>query len=390
MTRAEQTANIVRNPQDFFRYTSGRWVWDESKQLQERYREFNILELQQIAMQHVSYRSCVMMEKLGEGSYNKSFKLTMGNGKIVIARIPNPNAGPAFLTTASEVATMDFLRNVLHVPAPEILVWSSAVDSANPVGAEYIIMEHAAGKNLAEKLLSIKFSRYGCVFYTKDAPLGSRPARVDGDKLSTGQKNDNAERFSVGPMVDTTFWTKGRGDMEIDRGPWIAAVEYIKAFSFREICWIQKHATPHWQSTCAGPLFLEGRRSHFLDYHGDLLLELPENFKQLDADSQTALRGKLPGRSYYTSMRNPILFVGNTWDGDVLPLRESLIRCPTNFSPEEISKHSEDGEGWNEIQDFWDAVSGIMGRDGWTSHATYDQALCCLFPDPGSRTSAMK
>ncbi|RAH80858.1 hypothetical protein BO86DRAFT_390027 [Aspergillus japonicus CBS 114.51] len=24
---------------------------------------------------------------------------------------------------------------------------------------------------------------------------------------------------------------------------------------------------------------------------------------------------------------------------------------------------------------FWDAVSGIMSRDGWTSHATYDQAI---------------
>lgn len=49
--------------------------------------------------------------------------------------------------------------------------------------------------------------------------------------------------------------------------------------------------------------------------------------------------------------------------------------CPIEFSPEEIRKHIEDGEGWNEVQDFWDALSGIMGRDGWTSHATYDQAL---------------
>ena len=49
------------------------------------------------------------MAKIGEGSYNKSFKLIMDTGKTVIARIPNPNAGPTILTTASEVATMDLV-----------------------------------------------------------------------------------------------------------------------------------------------------------------------------------------------------------------------------------------------------------------------------------------
>lgn len=102
-------SNIIGNPKDFFRYTSGRWLWDEKQQLQERYREFDILELQKIAIQASSSQSCLSMAKIGEGSYNKSFKLIMDNGKAVVARIPNPNAGPAYLTTASEVATMDFV-----------------------------------------------------------------------------------------------------------------------------------------------------------------------------------------------------------------------------------------------------------------------------------------
>lgn len=33
----------------------------------------------------------------------------MDDGKTVFARIPNPNAGPPFYTTASEVAIMDFV-----------------------------------------------------------------------------------------------------------------------------------------------------------------------------------------------------------------------------------------------------------------------------------------
>ncbi|RAH65658.1 phosphotransferase family protein [Aspergillus aculeatinus CBS 121060] len=482
-------ANIVGDPQDFFRYTSGRWVWDERQQLQERYREFDILEMQKVAMDSSSSGSCVRMAKIGEGSYNKSFKLTMGNGKTFVARIPNPNARPAFLTTASEVATMDFLRTILGLPVPKVLAWSSAVDSTNRVGAEYIIMEYAPGKNLADvwtdmdlecKVRTMEdISRYSCLFYRKDAPPGSHPAIVEGGNLSHELKQKIAERFSIGRIVDTAFWGKGRGDMDIYRGPWASAVDYIQASALREIAWIQKHATPRspddplfishrqndpvehvsllqrylsiaphlipqeegilgsflwhpdlrtpnifvddsghitsiidWQSASAGPLFLEDRHPYFLDYNGDLILELPEDFKQLDANTQSAVKGTVTNSillylyEKYTAERNPLLsrvfqypngktltdpirFVGNTWDGDIIPLRESLIRiqkkwrsplghaveCPIDLSPEEIRKHHEDSEGWNEVQDFWDGLSGIMSRDGWTSHATYDQAM---------------
>lgn len=52
------------------------------------------------------------MTKLAEGGFNKVFRLVMDNDSIVIARIPNPNAGPPFKTTASEVATMDFVSKL--------------------------------------------------------------------------------------------------------------------------------------------------------------------------------------------------------------------------------------------------------------------------------------
>lgn len=38
--------------------------------------------------------------------------MTMDNGVQIVAKIPNPNAGPAFYTTASEVATRDFVRDL--------------------------------------------------------------------------------------------------------------------------------------------------------------------------------------------------------------------------------------------------------------------------------------
>lgn len=49
------------------------------------------------------------MLKISEGQYNKVFQLTMDDGREVIAKLPNPNAGRPYFTTASEVATMDFV-----------------------------------------------------------------------------------------------------------------------------------------------------------------------------------------------------------------------------------------------------------------------------------------
>lgn len=98
------------NGHDFFRYTSGWWLWNEEEQLRERYRRFNVAKLQSAAASTVGARSCAEMSKIGEGNFNKVFKLTMDDNFVVIARISHPNAGPPTITTASEVATMDFVR----------------------------------------------------------------------------------------------------------------------------------------------------------------------------------------------------------------------------------------------------------------------------------------
>jgi len=54
--------------------------------------------------------------KFSEGQYNKVFLLKMDNGSEVVAKIPNPNAGPAHHVTASEVATVNFVCSaLLHI-----------------------------------------------------------------------------------------------------------------------------------------------------------------------------------------------------------------------------------------------------------------------------------
>jgi hypothetical protein len=66
-------------------------------------------ELAGVAASSISAPCCVIVEKLAEGMFNKVFLMTMDDGREVIAKVPNPNAGPSDLTTASEVATMDYV-----------------------------------------------------------------------------------------------------------------------------------------------------------------------------------------------------------------------------------------------------------------------------------------
>jgi hypothetical protein len=108
------SANLERieSNNHFFCYTSGRWLYNEPLQLKKRYVRFNVPALQQIAGRIASSR-CVEMTKIPEGLYNKVFSLRMENGREILARIPNPNAGHPQRVVASEVATLDFVRNAV-------------------------------------------------------------------------------------------------------------------------------------------------------------------------------------------------------------------------------------------------------------------------------------
>jgi hypothetical protein len=83
------------------------------------------------------------MVKYPEGTFNKVYLMTLDTGCEIIARIPNPNAGPPDLVTASEVATMTFARERLDIPVPKVLGWNAS--SLNDVKCQYILMEKARG-----------------------------------------------------------------------------------------------------------------------------------------------------------------------------------------------------------------------------------------------------
>ena len=81
------STECARKYTDFFRSTSGRWLWNEEEQFLDRYKAFNVPELQRVAAESVRANNCVSMTEVGEGSYNKVFRLIMDNGLNIIARI---------------------------------------------------------------------------------------------------------------------------------------------------------------------------------------------------------------------------------------------------------------------------------------------------------------
>lgn len=201
--------------------------FNENQRLKERYVRFNAVELVHAAVRAANKERCVGFVKLAEGGFNKVFLLTMGDGAEVIARIPTPIASPPHYSTASEVATMDFLRSVLEIPVPRVLGYSTAAD--NPVGAEYILMECLRGESLASRWLSLstaemkdvltqlvkiekrifsyKFPAYGSLYYKRDV------AGVPHTAIP------QLEQFCVGPIAKRQFYFDERKEMELDRGP---------------------------------------------------------------------------------------------------------------------------------------------------------------------------
>ncbi|KAJ0425255.1 phosphotransferase family protein [Aspergillus carlsbadensis] len=234
---------FTAKPHDLFRYTSGRWLVDEEIQQRQRYVEFDLNSLCRLAArQFGDSTTCVRVVKR-EGNFNKAFLLTMDDGSEVVAKLPCPNAGPPALTTASEVATLEFLRSRTSIRVPRVLEWSAA--PSNPVGAEFIIMEKIRGVPLVEKwdamstldrykvidqvvqleneLTGVVLPAYGGLHLRESIPATVRryplPAELDPER-----------RFCIGPSCRRTWWHGAsinglKGELK-DVGPWASLSEY--------------------------------------------------------------------------------------------------------------------------------------------------------------------
>ena len=103
---------------EFFKFTRGRFVVDEMENLRRREIRFDMKKLARVAADSIGAAQCISVKKYSDGMFNKAFLMSMDDGREVVAKVPNPNAGISHFTTASEVATMDFVRPTRTLSTP--------------------------------------------------------------------------------------------------------------------------------------------------------------------------------------------------------------------------------------------------------------------------------
>ncbi|KKZ62082.1 hypothetical protein EMCG_03445 [[Emmonsia] crescens] len=246
--------------QSLFSYTSGRFLYNETIRLRERYVEFNIAALKEAVSNHTGRGKVVSLQKLSEEGFNRVLLVTLEDNSQVIVKMPFDLSVPKTYATASEVATVTFLRSK-GIPAPEIFGWSSTAN--NPVGVEYIVMELAPGIGLdskwfdltkkqqltvatevidiEKKLFAIPFSSTGSIYFKKDLPP---QMQTDLYLPGAADPDGDSEIFCIGPIADYMFWHGKRAEMQLDCGPWKNPHEHLLAIGKRELAWAKEFGEP--------------------------------------------------------------------------------------------------------------------------------------------------
>ncbi|KAL2859469.1 kinase-like domain-containing protein [Aspergillus pseudodeflectus] len=257
--RRFSSSNKRHQASDLFEYTSGRWMYNDALRHAERRRTFNVPELKRLAAQSVQHREedVVDLVKLAEGGFNRSFLITLQNGRQLVARIPYPVTEPKALMIASEVATMDFVRS--HgIPVPKIFDYSVTEDNA--AGTEYIFMEYVQDINLGHiwftltwkqrekivtslvelesRLFALQFPASGSLFYSRD--LADDIPRVPLQQ----QDPDTGKDFCIGPDMSLGMWYGRRLGLSVDRGPYNDSLSALTAGAKKEIAYLTKYGRP--------------------------------------------------------------------------------------------------------------------------------------------------
>ncbi|PYH38993.1 phosphotransferase family protein [Aspergillus neoniger CBS 115656] len=237
------------NHDEFFKFTRGRFLVDEAKNRRMREIQFDMNSLARVAAESVGATHCTSIQKYPDGMFKKAFLMSMDNGREVVAKVTNPNAGIPHLRQLARL--LPWTLNVLETPVPRVYTWNSNAQS-HPVGAEFIIMEKAAGVPLShvwetlklpqklqvllamirlqKKWLSVSFSHYGSLH-----PLHQE------------------RQFAIGPTTGRDWCDASRSLLDIDRGPWPDIQQFLQAVGTRETKAIQSLHPPKQLALFCGP-----------------------------------------------------------------------------------------------------------------------------------------
>ncbi|GAB7348949.1 hypothetical protein MBLNU459_g7632t1 [Dothideomycetes sp. NU459] len=232
--------------------------YNEALRRSERHLDFNVDALMKLASKAVGQATedLTNVVKIAEGGLNRVFRFTFRDSTTIVARVPYQILLPKSAATASEVATMNFVRS--HgIPVPRVYAYSS--DETNTVGAEYIIMEDMPGHPIGDrwytmskeqrlkliiqivkleaKLFSIPLPASGSIYYPRD--LGSGVEKID-------LLDAHGELYCVGPSVALALWFGKRSQLDIVRGPFQGALDAYMAGAKKEIAYLEKFSFPRY------------------------------------------------------------------------------------------------------------------------------------------------
>ncbi|OOF97131.1 hypothetical protein ASPCADRAFT_3749 [Aspergillus carbonarius ITEM 5010] len=316
-----------------FEYTSGRFLFNEEIRLAERRVQFDVN-----ALLHAVCRSTnrpvsdlSSVSKLAEGGFNRVLQTTFKDGYTVVARIPYRATVPKRLAVASEVATLDILRRN-GIPVPTVLGYSA--NHANPIGAEYILLEKLEGQPLSQvwfsmdnkarvkamkqivaaekKFMHIAIPASGSLYYRRDLEQTQFGISLPGQSDVSA-----ADQIVVGPTAQYAWWYQERESLEVDRGPWDSYLACSEApakhhplarptlrhpdFSPNNVLVDSSNNITgiiDWQHSVVLPLCLCAGIPDYFQNWGDPVSEvlakpetkLPENFHRLSQDEQAAIQ----------------------------------------------------------------------------------------------------
>ncbi|KAL3447722.1 hypothetical protein BJX65DRAFT_295555 [Aspergillus insuetus] len=128
-----------------YAYTSGRFLRRDKLEVDARYTHFDFPALCRKAIDLSMGANAITNCRKIEGGFNRVFIFTLDNGNRLVGSVSI--RGPCKLSALADVSTIRYLQLKTTIPIPKIVNWNhDANHPKNPVGSEYIIMEHASEK----------------------------------------------------------------------------------------------------------------------------------------------------------------------------------------------------------------------------------------------------
>ncbi|KAF8063573.1 kinase-like domain-containing protein [Lyophyllum atratum] len=217
-------------------------------------REPGIPVIEAIARRHLcpdtsEEAACVSITAtfLAQGAFNKLYTITVdygssNNKKDYVFRVTLPVE--PFYKTASEVATLSYIKNHTSIPVPSVIAHSTTAD--NELGFEWILLEKVTGVDLRDVWPALPLpaketmTKVVAGFVRQMWDLGGFDAV--GNIYSRGALGEAEpaakldEEFVIGPVVNP-FCFKGarRLKVERNRGPYRTDQEYLLALINMEL-----------------------------------------------------------------------------------------------------------------------------------------------------------